>query len=244
MSDVRHIWNRIFETDWEVKEGPGGIMQELLDNIGGEKVENDLQETRQRVDKVMESPQNSSKVKLFCPRGPGKCVPLSGAPESLAFAVGAYTGPDIYKHINRALRDSQFDKFPLFLKHLVRALRYLPYDETKYLYRGIAMRKTPDGKRCWTMEDFNQGSLMVWYGFTSMTQSKRIAQHFAGRKGLILKLKAQTGCDISPLSPLTKKSFATTINSDSNNVSWNGKREYFCGGARVRIWKETLCPVD
>jgi len=107
-----------------------------------------------------------------------------------------YTANAIYKDLNKCLRDedrAKVERYFAYLRLLFEACRRLPQRE-RTLWRGIGVDLS---------ESYKVGSTIIWWGVSSCTSEKKVAQDFmqgCGDKATFLTVETKTACDISELS--------------------------------------------
>jgi len=111
-------------------------------------------------------------------------------------AILLYTANAIYKDLNKCLRDEdrvKVERYFSYLRLLFEACRRLPQRE-RTLWRGIGVDLS---------ESYKVGSIITWWGVSSCTSEKKVAQDFmqgCGDKATFLTVETKTACDISELS--------------------------------------------
>jgi len=111
-------------------------------------------------------------------------------------AILLYTANAIYKDLNKCLRDenrAKVQRYFAYLRLLFEACARLPtYQRT--LWRGIGVDLS---------ETYKVGSTIIWWGVSSCTSEKKVAEDFmngCGDKATFLTVETKTACDISELS--------------------------------------------
>lgn len=112
-------------------------------------------------------------------------------------AILLYTGNAIYTELNKALRDenrTKVRKYFNYLRLFFDAMDCLP-KQRRTLWRGISVD-------LYDNPQYAVGKTVTWWGVSSTTSDKSVAQNFAASCGkcTMLTLEAKTAADISALS--------------------------------------------
>lgn len=112
-------------------------------------------------------------------------------------AILLYTGNAIYTELNKALRDenrTKVRKYFNYLRLFFDAMDCLP-KQRRTLWRGISVD-------LYDHPQYAVGKTVTWWGVSSTTSDKSVAQNFAASCGkcTMLTLEAKTAADISALS--------------------------------------------
>lgn len=116
--------------------------------------------------------------------------------EELYGSIMLYTSNAIYKELNKVLRDENrtgVKKFFNYLRMLFEALSILPKKDVT-LWRGISVDLS---------KQYQVGSTVVWWGVSSCTASKSVAENFMNTCGgdcSLLTIDTKTATDISEIS--------------------------------------------
>eukprot|EP00928_Gymnodinium_smaydae_P011726 TRINITY_DN14299_c0_g3_i1.p1 TRINITY_DN14299_c0_g3~~TRINITY_DN14299_c0_g3_i1.p1 ORF type:complete len:276 (+),score=31.94 TRINITY_DN14299_c0_g3_i1:35-862(+) len=111
-------------------------------------------------------------------------------------AILLYTSNAIYAELNKVLRDekrSKVEKFFPYLRLLFEACSRLP-SRKKTLWRGVSVDLS---------STYKVGETIVWWGVSSLTCDRKVAQDFTsgcGDGASLLTVDTENACDISELS--------------------------------------------
>lgn len=117
---------------------------------------------------------------------------------SLYGAICMYTGDAIYSDINKCLRDENRAKIKKYMKYLRLFLESMSSlsQQKRTLWRGIAADLCSNPQ-------YAVGKTVTWWGISSTTSSKAVADGFAGGcsgDSTVVTIEAKTACDVSTLS--------------------------------------------
>jgi hypothetical protein len=146
--------------------------------------------------KVSKSELDSSdqKGKEHASKQSGGPIGVMGAP--LYAAIMLYTSNAIYRDLHTALRSEdrgKIQQYRLYLRLLMEALKGLP-PVKRTLWRGISVD---------LYDQYKVGKTITWWGVSSCTADRSVAQNFAGGCGgsaTILTVEAKTATDISQIT--------------------------------------------
>lgn len=104
---------------------------------------------------------------------------------------------NFYFKLNEMLRERsnyKLNTWKPFLYHFLNGLRKLPL-QSAVVYRGIR-----ESAREFVVKEYTQGRKVHWSAFSSTSTHFPIAKSFAGKNGLVLKIKVVSGVNISAYS--------------------------------------------
>eukprot|EP00929_Paragymnodinium_shiwhaense_P092631 TRINITY_DN525_c0_g1_i1.p1 TRINITY_DN525_c0_g1~~TRINITY_DN525_c0_g1_i1.p1 ORF type:complete len:482 (+),score=112.04 TRINITY_DN525_c0_g1_i1:89-1534(+) len=113
-------------------------------------------------------------------------------------SIMLYTSNAIYTALNKCLRDrnrASVKKYFKYLRLLLDALGVLP-QQRKTLWRGVSVDLFDNPM-------YKVGNTVTWWGVSSCTSDKGVADGFAGGCGggcTVVTIQAKTACDISAIS--------------------------------------------
>lgn len=113
-------------------------------------------------------------------------------------SIMLYTSNAIYAQLNKALRDKNrgnLKKYFKYIRLLLDSLQTLP-QQKKTLWRGMSV------DLC-TNATYKVGNTVTWWGVSSCTSDKRVADGFAsgcGGGSTVVTIQAKSACDISAIS--------------------------------------------
>ena len=134
----------------------------------------------------------------------------SSVPISMYASVLLYTGNCIYRDLNEALRNedtSRLLKYFPFLRLFLETFKKLP-NKKRTVWRGMGMNvlKPPaakGGKKGPPPAVYKAGSTITWWGVSSTTTEKGVAEGFAcscGSDSTLFKIECSSAIDISAMS--------------------------------------------
>jgi len=135
---------------------------------------------------------------------------------SLYGAIMLYTSNAIYKELNQTLRDENRTKIKKYFKYLrlfFESMDHMP-KESRTLWRGLSVDLHDNPQ-------YEVGKTVTWWGVSSCTSEKKVAQNFAngcGGKCTILTVESETASDISPIS-----------------IFANEKESLLCPGTQLKV---------
>lgn len=113
-------------------------------------------------------------------------------------SIMLYTSNAIYSALNKCLRDKNrgsIKKYFKYLRLLLASLQTLP-QQKRTLWRGLSVDLNDNPM-------YKVGNTVVWWGVSSCTSQKSVADGFAGGCGggsTVVTIQAKSACDISAIS--------------------------------------------
>jgi len=178
-------------------EEMGGETDEKLTPISGVmelKCPKTLTESAKNVCAAKDIKSCDTKATPLAKKQAGKPTEKMGS--EMYASILLYTANAIYKDLNKCLRDedrAKVSRYFSYLRLLFEACNRLPQTK-KTLWRGIGVDLS---------ETYKVGSKIIWWGVSSCTSEKKVAEDFmngCGDKATFLTVETKTATDISELS--------------------------------------------
>mmetsp|Transcript_23653 Transcript_23653/g.55145 ORF Transcript_23653/g.55145 Transcript_23653/m.55145 type:complete len:518 (-) Transcript_23653:109-1662(-) len=138
---------------------------------------------------------SSSKGEELSSKQAGK--PTKKMPGALYASIMLYTSNAIYRDLNQSLRDENRTKIKKYFRYLrlfFEAMAFLP-KQKRTLWRGLSvdLHENPQ---------YKVGNTVTWWGVTSTTADKKVAENFAKGCGkcTVVTLETETSSDISEIT--------------------------------------------